>query len=408
MSRELPENNTGAEQKINEYVNRIRAGESKESIFQGLPDSFKGGIEKKLNTPPDEVKKDRVDIIPPQYKGMNSEALDFIWTIPEYVDPEKTKELKEQKAAAIALLREKEASALESEQKERDRQNRVNELRKEFGIAQPVEVAHDLHKEISNQSVEQIPLVDIKGREKLNGWPASYELAKIAKQQGLDLSKISREDYADFAIQNSLAIDDDQLRMSPWQRTATSVQEIVLGNKELKSKIDKEAESSFAKFSHDMQEKAAESDRFLQDGVRVRQGTKDSNSWLFFGINGGTVEHQNETYKSYISVKDLNTLSPEKFKQFMGALKEAKYNGDIKIFQDLSEQGIRLNDQIVMHGASESDAKLALQVAEQFFGKELDQKSIGKDEIVDGVNKSYSQILAKKISDLVKSKRIGG
>lgn len=87
--------------------------------------------------------------------------------------------------------------------------------------------------------------------------------------------------------------------------------------------------------------------------------------------------------------------------QFMAALRDGQYNGDIKIFQDLSEQGIRLNDQIVMHGGSQADAELALQVAEKFFGTDLDQKSVGKDEVVDGENKSYSQILAKRIPDAV-------
>ena len=126
---------------------------------------------------------------------------------------------------------------------------------------------------------------------------------------------------------------------------------------------------------------------------------------MFFGINNGTGEKSNETYKSYVSVKDLNTLTPERFTQFMTALRDANYNGDIKIFQDLSEQGVRLNDQIVMHGGSQADAELALQVAEQFFGTDLDQKSVGKDEVVDGENKSYSQILAKKIAEAINQQK---
>ena len=74
---------------------------------------------------------------------------------------------------------------------------------------------------------------------------------------------------------------------------------------------------------------------------------------------------------------------------------------NIKIFQDLSEQGVRLNDQIVLHGVSQADAELALQVAEKFFGADLDQKSVGKDEVIEGKNKSYSQILAQRIVDAV-------
>lgn len=291
----------GAEQKIEEYINRIKNGESKESIFQGLPESFKSGIEKRLA-----------------------------------------------------------------------------------------------------ERSEELPILSVEERKKLHGWTASYELAKIAKQQGIDLSKISREEYVDFAIQNSLAIDDDQLRVAPWQRMGTSAQEIVLANREKKAQIKEESEKAFAKFCYEIQQLAGQNNRFIADNIRVRQGTKDSNSWLYFAINGSTQENNTETYKSYISVKDLNTLTPERFKQFMIALRDANYNGDIKIFQDLSEQGVRLNDQIVMHGGSKADTELALLVAEQFFGEDLDQKSFGKDEVIDGENKSYSQILAKKIKQSIK------
>lgn len=236
----------------------------------------------------------------------------------------------------------------------------------------------------------------------LHGWTASYELARIARIQGVDLSRMSREEYADFAVQHSLAIDDDQLRVAPWQRMATSVQDIVMENRERKARITEESEKGFAQFSFGMQQKAATEDRAIAEGIRVRQGTKDSNSWLYFGINKGTGEKQAETYKSYVSVKDLNTLTSERFKNLMTALRDAGYNGDIKIFQDLSEQGVRLNDQIVMHGASEADAKLALVVAEEFFGDDLDQKSVGKDQVVDGESKSYSQLLADKIARTVR------
>lgn len=40
---------SGGEQKVEEYVNRIKGGESKDIIFQGLPESFKASIEHKLN-----------------------------------------------------------------------------------------------------------------------------------------------------------------------------------------------------------------------------------------------------------------------------------------------------------------------------------------------------------------------
>ncbi len=393
---------TGAEQKIEEYVNRIKNGESKDSIFQGLPESFKSGIEKRLAEPAEDKTEQGISEIPPQYRGLDSETLDFIWTFPEYVDQEKTKELKEKKARALAALREKESAEKGKEERHQIDQKKIAELREQLGITKPFENAEtqEIKNNVSKQ--EELPTMSVEERKKLHGWSASYELAKIAKQQGVDLSKISREEYVDFAIQNSLAIDDDQLRVAPWQRMGTSVEEIVLANRERKAQITEESEKAFAKFCYEMQQKAGQENRFLSENIRVRQGTKDSNSWLFFGINNGTGEKSNETYKSYVSIKDLNTLTPERFTQFMTALRDAKYNGDIKIFQDLSEQGLRLNDQIVMHGGSQADAELALQVAEQFFGNDLAEKSTGKDEVIDGENKSYSQLLAKKIKESIK------
>lgn len=54
-----------------------------------------------------------------------------------------------------------------------------------------------------------------------------------------------------------------------------------------------------------------------------------------------------------------------------------------------------------MHGASKNDADLALSVAEKFFGNNLDQKSTGKDEVINGKSLSYSQILAEKIKNAI-------
>ena len=358
---------TSGERKIEEYVNRIKNGESKDSIFQDLPESFKSGIGKKL-----------------------AETTE-----------EKTKDLKDKEERIHALLREKESAEKGKEEKLQADQKKIEELRKQLVITKTPESTETQKKQSDVSKPEELPTLTIEERKKLHGWTASYELAKIAKQQGINLSKISREEYADFAIQNFLAIDDDQLRVAPWQRMGTSVEEIVLVNREKKSQIKEESEKAFAKFCYETQQKAGQENRFLSENIRVRQGTKDSNFWLFFGINNGTEEKSNETFKSYVSVKDLNTLTPERFTQFMTALRDAKYNGDIKIFQDLLEQGIRLNDQIVMHGGSQADAQLALQVAEQFFGTDIDQKSVGKDEVIDGENKSYSQILAQRIKESI-------
>lgn len=369
---------SAGEKKVLEYVERIKAGESKETVLEGLPDSFKSSINERL----ERGSEASVAEIPPQYEGMNSEMVEFIWDIPEYLDPQKTKREYERKERALDALRKREVVATVGEQSKSSPQWRIEELQEDLGI-------------------EESPL-GIDERKKLSGWSASFELAKIAGQQGVDLTSLTREQYVDYAIQNSLAIDDTQLRASSIERTATSPEQVVSLMKEKRKAINEAVDKLFARFSFEIKEKAGQDNRFLEEGIRVRQGTKDSNSWLFFAINGSTPEGATETYKSYASVKDLNTFTPERFKDLMRALRDAGYNGDIKTFQDLVDQGPRLNDQIVMHGATEADAKLALSVAEKFFGSDLDQKGFGKDEVVDGKNTSYSQILAQKIIDAVK------
>ncbi len=104
----------GGDQKIQEYIDRIKNGESKDDILKDLPTSFIAGIEAGLNHSQGielELKSpEQTEInIPPQYKGLDSDTLDFIWTIPEYTDQEKTESEKKKKQEAINFLKQQES-----------------------------------------------------------------------------------------------------------------------------------------------------------------------------------------------------------------------------------------------------------------------------------------------------------
>jgi hypothetical protein len=280
--------------------------------------------------------------------------------------------------------------------------DKTNAIREKMGIPKQ---ENELPIEKTGVKKPKTETLSLAERKKLSGWSASYELAKIAETQGVDLLKLSREEYAEFAIDNSLTIDDDQLRLASWHRTATSIEQVLLERKKRKAEIEgSDEDKAFVRFENETKAKAGEQDRRIGENIRVRSGTKDSSSWLFFGINAGLEENPKETYKSYISVRDIKTLTPERFKSFMQELQKNGYNGDVKIFQDLAAQGVTLNDQVVMHGRSKADSELAFQVAEKFFGNDLDQKNFGKDEVIDGKNTSYSQILANKIKNEISNK----
>ena len=81
----------------------------------------------------------------------------------------------------------------------------------------------------TNQQPEAVPEplsnVDKQGN-RLKGWAAAYHLAKKAKQDGVDLTKMSHKEYADYSVEHGVEIGSEQLRNAPSKRTATSYAEL--------------------------------------------------------------------------------------------------------------------------------------------------------------------------------------
>lgn len=129
---------TTSEQKVQEYVARIKGGESKDSILQGLTPSFIAGIEAGLNEsettsePKQNIEEDAA--VPPQYKGLDADTLDFIWIIPEYTDPEKTKQEKLRKKNVIDNLRKNESAGTISQEKKISVEIEIEQIRNKLGI----------------------------------------------------------------------------------------------------------------------------------------------------------------------------------------------------------------------------------------------------------------------------------
>lgn len=254
------------------------------------------------------------------------------------------------------------------------------------------------------QAVSKVAIESKKEKKIITGWKASYKLAEIANQQNIDLTQYTREEYAEFAIDNNLAINDEQLRMASWERMYTSVKDLREAIRNLKSKIENSKEDlEFHKFSQEMKDKAKETDRFLEDKISIHSGTEKTNSWLYFQINKGieTTKHYNpKIFKTYITFKNLKDISPTLFLDMMRKLRDNNFDGDIKIFQDLCEHATVLNDQIVIHGNDKYNVKKAANIIKNNFGPAISNISFGYDDN----NKSYSQILAEKIKKEIKMK----
>lgn len=130
--------------KANEYISRIRGGESKEEILNGLPESFRSAIEAGLATPQEELSQDDV-IVPPQYEGLPSDLLEEFMVVKEYIgDPERTQREKERKARALNYVREKEARQSEQEEDRISAGERVEEVRQNMGLSPSVEPSPEM------------------------------------------------------------------------------------------------------------------------------------------------------------------------------------------------------------------------------------------------------------------------
>lgn len=145
---------SGKNNKIDEYVHRIKNGESKDSIFQGIPESWKAEINQKLVDPKIENQKYGPDEIPVQYRGLDSESLDFIWTPPQYIDEEKNKAFKEKKEQVLSVLREREAIEIAKKEKYETEQRKIQELREQLGITKFSEKVEE-NKEKASYNNEQ-------------------------------------------------------------------------------------------------------------------------------------------------------------------------------------------------------------------------------------------------------------
>lgn len=120
------------ENKINEYITRINNGEPKDNILDGLPESFRKSIENglnQINNQRDNEKREDLNV-PPQYEGLPSYVLEEIWTIPVYVDNEKTVTEIKRKRLIIEKLREIEQGKAEIAEQVTSDNERIGELKK--------------------------------------------------------------------------------------------------------------------------------------------------------------------------------------------------------------------------------------------------------------------------------------
>ena len=102
FSSEIPTTTplTGGAAKVAELAARINSGSAtEEETLRDLPPGFVQSVRNQL-TPKDD------DAMPPQYRGITDpEVLDIMWTVPIYVDPQKTESERARKQRALDSLK---------------------------------------------------------------------------------------------------------------------------------------------------------------------------------------------------------------------------------------------------------------------------------------------------------------
>jgi hypothetical protein len=446
---ESPEKNTpqptGGEQKINEYINRIKAGESKDAIMQGLPASFTDAIEKGLSsqeaTTEDaeslkEVASPELAIIPPQYEGMDSETLDFIWTVPEYMDPEKTKSELERKAKVLEHLREKENVELVRKEKKEEEEKQIEKLRQELGVLPektepkgPIEkktVEHSFgdheqavgiyntlvdmgngalegFKEDALRKIEQYTN-DIKaGKDKeyvLGGAPESWRNEverRLATEEDTKKEKqpspfegMSQVEFASYLVSQKAPFSLDK------------IYDLLTVRPELRTELMNSTGESWSKNFSPSKEYKEQVER-IENNKELRG---DSNpAWTSMEINNTENKEKDGRHKGYVTMPSQDALLfaenlESNMKELYKALQAAGYNGSLKVPASLSGLKLRF-DNIVIHGATEKDVDLALPIIQEFLTsknlhvegtkKGIDQKNS------DGKKKSHTELLAEKV-----------
>ena len=136
------------------------------------------------------------------------------------------------------------------------------------------------------------------------------------------------------------------------------------------------------------------------DGVRQHSG---SSSWEHFTV--GTDSHKSGTdrHKSYVTLTDGVDISETDIRGLLSALSDAGYNGQVK-FPAVGARAILSFDNIVMHGASKSEAEFGLKVASQYFGNRVSGTQMG----VDSVGKSHTELMGERVEASLKAKKSNG
>jgi len=135
-------------------------------------------------------------------------------------------------------------------------------------------------KKVTSGSVNAIPIrieIDTRAETKkeMSGREAGYELAKMAKTEGIEISKLSREDYVMYAKMKAMPITDSEIRASSDLREATTKEEFVKIQESKIREINKDSRDSMNNFREEISKKFKANDKIFKKDISIVNATKD-------------------------------------------------------------------------------------------------------------------------------------
>ena len=229
------------------------------------------------------------------------------------------------------------------------------------------------------------------------------KLTELATQDGIDLSKLTRDEYVNYAIKNGVFLDGNAIRLQPSLRAQSDVSS-AYDTKNLQKDFNSKSGKDFSAFQKVADKFKALRNQALNFGSALKSGyikTLDhANGWVNFKVKGDASRSSaksNETHKAYFNFGENfdKALTEKNISVILTALHNAGFNGQVKFGENASQME-RLADQLVLHGESLADSQLAQQVVSKLFESSglVADTNIGTDN--KALGGSYTEILSGK------------
>lgn len=311
-----------------------------------------------------EATKQKMEIIPPQYKGLNSEALDEIWTIPEYVDVEKTNSEKQRKERALLFLKEQEQLA----------ENSRGDL-EQIKTVQEVSDAEKLSEVRKKLDLENEPMAE----------PANVGICKQLLEAKMLSGSGNNADFYKQTISEMLTTRSEFAVM----KAGVGGDLVELGKK-FKKQMQEYKEELMPKIGREVE----------QQGMKWESNP----GWMGVNTRPEMINTEGINYKAYVTVPMNEYYFVKHVPVLAQRLRELAIETDDKIqvkvpngFMGFMSQ----NDSLVVHCKKQENASASLEIARSWM-QEFDiheaPREMGRTQIAaDSKSESFTQMVSSNI-----------